>query len=318
MPETPPSNLWTRRELAKLGAAALAVGAGCQSASEPQQAAAPAESIEIIDPHVHVWANDPNYPWPEENRNPPSEDFTPEMLLGLMAEHGVSKTVIVHPMHFRWDCRYVGDTLKKYPDKFEGVCRVNPEAPDAADELSKWTEEWGFRGVRLSPAANESGDWINNRELMDPIWKRAQDLKIPMTILTRPSRLPAIAALTERHPDLDVVIDHMADSPPRDLEQRKLLLDLARFPRMYVKISHTWSISETGEYPWRDTWDLVKSVHGAFGPERIMWGTDWPVSLSKTDYGSTLRLVRDEMDFFNDDDKSWVLGKTIRRLWPFA
>jgi len=318
MQETPPSKPWTRRDVARLGAVALAGVAGCASEPEPQPAAAPAESAEIIDPHVHVWVNDPQYPWPEENRNPPAEDFTPEMLLALMAEHGVSKTVIVHPMHYRWDCRYVGDTLKKYPDKFEGVCRVNPEAPDAADELSKWTEEWGFRGVRLSPGTNASGDWIDNRSLMDPIWKRAQDLKVPMAILTKPPRLPAIAALTERHPDLDVVIDHMADCPPQDMDQRKLLLDLARFPRTYVKISHTWNISETGEYPWRDTWDLVKSVYDSFGPERIMWGTDWPVCLSKTDYGSTLRLVKDEMDFFNDEDKSWILGKTVRRLWPFA
>jgi predicted TIM-barrel fold metal-dependent hydrolase len=87
---------------------------------------------------------------------------------------------------------------------------------------------------------------------------------------------------------------------------------------MFVKISHTWSISEQGEYPWRDTWDLVKSVYNAFGPERIMWGTDWPVSLSKTDYGSTLRVVTDEMDFFSDADKSWILSRSIERLWPFS
>jgi predicted TIM-barrel fold metal-dependent hydrolase len=317
MPKT-----WNRRDLAKMGACGLLAAAGCQSGpSASESAAAKPESKaarRVLDPHVHVWVNDPQYPWPAENKNPPKENFTPEMLLALMEQHGVAHTVIVHPMHYRWDCRYVGDTLKKYPGKFRGVCRVNPEAPDAADELSKWTEQWGFRGVRLSPGTNESGNWIDNRSLMDPIWKRAEDLKVPMCILTRAPRLPAIAALTERHPALDVVIDHMADCPPKDLEQRKLLLDLARFPRTYVKISHTWSISEEGQYPWRDTWDLVKSVYDAFGPERIMWGTDWPVSLDKTDYGSTLRVVAQEMDFFNESDKDWILAKTIERLWPFS
>lgn len=307
------STTWSRRDFGKhLGATALMATAGCSSDSST-----PAP-LRIIDPHVHVWVNDPQYPWPAENRNPPKEDYTPEMLLQLMEAHNVAHTVIVHPMHYRWDCRYVGDTLKKYPRKFQGVCRVDPEASDAADELSKWTEEWGFRGVRLSPAANASGDWIDNRSLMDPIWKRAEELKVPMCILTRPSRLPAIASLADRHPNLDIVIDHMADCRLQDLEGRKLLLDLAKFPRMYVKISHTWSISEDGTYPWRDTWDLVKSVHDAFGPQRIMWGTDWPVCLPKTDYGSTLRVVAEAMDFFNEDDKRWVLGKTIERLWPFA
>ena len=309
---------WSRRDLAKLSAAALMAGTGCRSESAASEAVPAPAPPRIIDPHVHVWVNDPQYPWPAENKNPPKDDYTPEMLLALMEQHGVSHTVIVHPMHYRWDCRYVGDTLKKYPDKFRGVCRVNPEAPTAADDLTKWTEEYGFHGVRLSPSENQSGDWIENRSLMDPIWKRAEELEVPMCILTRPSRLPAIAELAERHPELDVVIDHMADCPPKDLEQRKLLLDLARFPRTYVKISHTWSISEEGEYPWRDTWDLVKSVRDAFGPQRIMWGTDWPVSLSKTDYGSTLRVVKDEMDFFSDEEKSRILAKSIERLWPFS
>ncbi len=311
-------NSWSRRDFAKLGAAGLTAAAGCQSAHVEYAAnsSLAAAQPKIIDSHVHVWVNDPRYPWPAENTNPPKEDYTPEMLLALMEQHGVSHTVIVHPMHYRWDCRYVGDTLKKYPGKFRGVCRVNPEAADAAEELTKWTQEWGFHGVRLSPSTNASGDWIENRSLMDPIWKRAEELRVPMCILTGPSRLPAIAALAERHPDLDVVIDHMADCPPTDLAQRKLLLDLARLPRTHVKISHTWSISEQ-EYPWRDTWDLVQSVHGAFGPERIMWGTDWPVSLTKTDYGSTLRVVAEAMDFFTAEDKSWILSKSVERLWPF-
>jgi predicted TIM-barrel fold metal-dependent hydrolase len=319
------SKAWSRRDFAKLGAAGLTAAAGCQSGQVESATDAQVEpatdssgaGLKIIDPHVHVWVNDPRYPWPAENTNPPKEDYTPEMLLALMEQHGVAHTVIVHPMHYRWDCRFVGDTLKKYPDKFRGVCRVNPEAADAADALTKWTEEWGFHGVRLSPSANASGDWIENAALMDPIWKRAAELRVPMCILTRPARLPAIAALAARYPELDVVIDHMADCPPADLAQRQLLLDLARLPRTHVKISHTWSISEQ-EYPWRDTWDLVKSVHGAFGAERIMWGTDWPVSLSKTDYGSTLRLITDAMDFFSDADKSWILSKSVERLWPFS
>src|SRR5262245_55492384 len=49
----------------------------------------------IIDPHVHVWKNDPRYPWPKELANPPKEDALPSTLLQLMKAHGVEKTVIV-------------------------------------------------------------------------------------------------------------------------------------------------------------------------------------------------------------------------------
>ena len=220
-------------------------------------------------------------------------------------------------MHYRWDCRYVGDVMKKYPKEFQGVCRVNPEATDAADELTKWTEEWGFKGVRLSPSASEAGDWITNTDLMDPIWSKAQALRVPMLLLTKASRLPDAQKYIEKYGDLDVVIDHMADCKPTDSSSElDKLLALAQFPRVYVKISHTWSISSE-PYPHRDTWAQVKTVLDTFGRERTMWGTDWPVSKSKIDYGKTLELVRDEMDFLTGEDKEWLLSKTIERLWPF-
>jgi predicted TIM-barrel fold metal-dependent hydrolase len=274
------------------------------------------ERMRIIDPHVHVWKNDPAFPWAPETTRPPAEDATAEMLLELMAANGVEKTVLVQVIHYRWDNRYTAHALKHYPDKFMGVCRVNPTDPAAPDHLSEWTERHGFHGVRLSPGADAAGDWFRG-PLMDPIFQRAAELKVPMLILTRPSRLPDLAALLERHPDLDVCVDHMADCSPERPEEVQQLLDLARFPRVFVKISHTWSISKQN-YPWADTHAMVQKVYQAFGGPRIMWGTDWPVCLGKATYPRTLSVVRDEMTFFSAEDREWVLGKTALRLWPFA
>jgi L-fuconolactonase len=272
--------------------------------------------MRIIDPHVHVWKNDPLFPWAPETAHPPAEDATAEMLLDLMAQNGVERTVLVQVIHYRWDNRYAAQALRKYPDKFMGVCRVNPQDPAAPDHLSYWTEEHGFHGVRLSPAADASGDWFRG-PLMDPLLRRATRLGVPLLVLTHPSRLPDLAALLERHPDLDVVIDHMADCPPDDPAQVRLLLEMARYPRVRVKISHTWQLSRQ-EYPWRDTHALVRQVHQAFGAKRLMWGTDWPVCLSRTTYPRTLSVVREEMPFFNADELPWVLGQTALTLWPFA
>jgi predicted TIM-barrel fold metal-dependent hydrolase len=270
----------------------------------------------IVDSHVHVWVNDPAFPWPDENPNPPREDRTAEMLLDLMAAHGVEKTVLVHVIHYRWDNRYVARVIQRYPDKFMAVGRVNPEDPAAPDHLSHWTEEHGLHGVRLSPSTDASGDWFAG-PLMDPLFGRAEQLDVPLLLLTRPPRLAQLPPLLERHPDLDVVIDHMANVLPEDEEGRQALIFLARFPRVYVKISHTWAISQQ-EYPWADTHGLVEEVYRAFGARRIMWGTDWPVCLSRASYGQTLSVVRDAMPFLSAEDREWVLGKTVLKLWPFA
>ena len=268
----------------------------------------------LIDPHVHVWTHDPQFPFAKETRNPPAEDATVEMLLDLMKKHNVERTVIIQVIHYRWDNSYVAAVLKKHRNTFHGVARVDPENPANPDHLSKLTEE-GFRGVRLSPAGNASGDWFKG-PLMPPLWKRCEQLKVPMTVLAPISRMPDVAALGDKHPDLTLVIDHMADCPidqPAELEK---LIALRRYPKLFVKISHTWSLSKQ-PFPFKDTWAQVKKLYDAFGPQRLMWATDWPIVNSKANYTQALAVVKDEMDFLNAEDKSWILSKTIERVWPF-
>jgi predicted TIM-barrel fold metal-dependent hydrolase len=227
----------------------------------------------------------------------------------------VARTVIVQVIHYRWDNSYLADVLRRYPHEFQGVARVNPESPAAPDDLSHLVEQ-GFKGVRISPGAEASGDWIEG-PLMPKLWSRCEALKVPLLVLTAASRLPAVARLIDKHPQLTVVIDHMADCPIDRPDLLASLLALQRYPNVFVKISHTWSLSHQ-PYPYRDTWAQVKKVYDAFGPQRLMWGTDWPLVEGHCGYSKALAVVRDEMDFLNDADREWILSKTVERVWKFA
>ena len=268
----------------------------------------------IVDPHVHVWKHDPAFPFAEGARVP-ERDAAPETLLELMKAHGVARTVIVQVIHHKYDNRYLASVLKRFPGVFQGVCRVDPLDPAAPDHLSLLTAQ-GFRGVRLSPAGNAGGDWFRG-PLMAPLWKRCQELKVPMTVLAPIARMPEVAVLLDKLPDLTVVIDHMADCPidrPAELEK---LIALRRYPNVFVKISHTWSISRQ-PYPWLDAQEYVKRLHAAFGPERLMWATDWPIVENVSTYARALSVVRDEMKFLSAGDRNWMMNKTIERVWPFG
>jgi L-fuconolactonase len=268
----------------------------------------------MIDPHVHVWKHDPKYPF-AEGAKLPERDAAPETLLDLMNANGVAKTVIIQVIHYKYDNRYLADVLKQYPGKFRGVCRVDPLDPAAPDHLSKLTEQ-GFRGVRLSPAGNASGDWFHG-PLMPPLWKRCADLKVPMTVLAPITRMPEVGLLLERTPELTVVIDHMADCPIDQPQELEKLIALQRYPNLFVKISHTWSISRE-DYPWKDAQEYVQRLHHAFGPRRLMWATDWPIIEPRSTYARALSVVREEMHFLNAEDLEWMLSKTVERVWPFA
>ena len=112
---------------------------------------------------------------------------------------------------------------------------------------------------------------------MPPLWKRCEELQVPMTILAPITRMPDIGRLIDRYPDLTLVIDHMADCPIGDQESLAKLLDLKKYQRVYVKLSHLWTLSKE-EYPYRDTHEQVRKIYDAFGPRRLMWVTDWPLA----------------------------------------
>jgi predicted TIM-barrel fold metal-dependent hydrolase len=268
----------------------------------------------MIDAHVHVFRHDPAFPY-AAGANPPAEDAPPETLLELMRSNGVARTVIIQVSHYKWDNRYLASVLKRYPSLFQGVCRVNPEDPAAPDHLSALTEE-GFRGLRLSLMADTTGDWIRG-PLMLPLWRRCNQLKVPMTILTPASRLPDLAPLIEANPDLPVVIDHMADCPLDRPDLLQLLLDLARYPRVFVKISDLWVLSKQ-PYPFADAQGQVKRLLERFGAKRLMWATNWPVSLKQLPYERIVALYRDRFNFLSEEEHAEILSGTVQRVWPFG
>jgi predicted TIM-barrel fold metal-dependent hydrolase len=273
------------------------------------------QTMRILDPHVHVFRHDPQFPF-AAGRTVPPEDRTPEDLIALMKANGVERTVIIQVIHYLYDNSYLASVLKQFPQYFLGVCRVNPADAAAPDHLSKLVEQHRFQGVRISPNGTPPGEWLTDMTLMRPLWKRCQDLKIPMTVLSPIARIPDVQKIVELFPDLTVVIDHMADCPVDKPAELDKLIALARYPKVFVKISHTWQLSKQ-KYPWLDAQEHVKRLHAAFGPQRLMWGTDWPVCLPHATYAQTLSVVRDDMKFLNAADKEWMLAKTIERVWRF-
>jgi predicted TIM-barrel fold metal-dependent hydrolase len=297
--------MWTRRHFVAISAAAaLATRTFAQT-----------QPIPFIDSHVHVWKTDPAFPF-ATGAHPSPSDASVETLLDLMQANQVSRTVIIQVIHYKWDNSYLASVLKRYPHEFHGVCRVNPEDPAAPDQLSRLTEVQGFRGVRLSPAAGPAGNWITG-PLMPPLWRRCAQLKVPMTLLIPVTRLPEVHPLIEANPDLQVVVDHMADSPLDHPEQLDLLLALSHYPKVFVKISHGWSLSAQ-PYPYLDSIAQIQRLYNVFGAKRLMAGTDWPISLPKQSYAQTVAFYRDHLSFLPPQDHAQILSRTVQDVWPFG
>lgn len=138
-----------------------------------------------------------------------------------------------------------------------------------------------------------------------------------MTVLAPVTRMPDLASLIEANPELDVVIDHMADCPLHRPDELRLLLDLARYPRVFVKISDMWVLSQQ-PYPYADAQEQVKRLLAQFGAQRLMWDTNWPVSLKQLPYARIVALYRDHFDFVSPEEHREILSGTVQRVWPFG
>lgn len=289
-----------------------------QMLGAPLLAASPGASPAVLDSHVHVWTRDPRFPFSKASTTPPPDrDATPETLLALMKAHGVKKSVLVQVSHHGWDHSYLSDVLRRYPDAFIGMARVNPEDPAAPDQLAALVRDHAFRGLRLNVQPDKAYDWIKG-PLMPALWRRCEELKIPLGLQTKGPRLPDLLPLIERFPGLTLIVDHMADIALDDEPGFERLLSLARMPRVYVKISHTWLVSKQ-PFPYVDSLARVKRVYDRFGPKRLLYASDWPGVDKFCGYGGAIGLVRDEMKFLNADDRAWIFARTANKIWrPFS
>ncbi len=270
----------------------------------------------IIDPHLHVWSDDEvAYPFGQSRPNQPG---SAELLLKTMAQAGVEKAVIVQPIHYLFDNRYVADCLKKYPKRFAAQALVDPTKPEAPDELDKLVTEQGFGGMRihLSRYGDPSRLAAKNQ---DVLWARAQNLNACFNLFGKPEDHAPVEPIIARFPNVNVVVDHIACIPANEPDPKPLLTNLlnwARYPNVHVKISNVAARSQQA-YPHRDVFDMIKRIYDAYGPQRLMWGTDFPHVLLGTGYIESLDLIRKEL-FFTPEDLEWILCKTILKLWSFA
>lgn len=272
----------------------------------------------IIDSHLHVWSDDfVRYPFYEGRTADAGAPV--ELLNETMADAGVDKAVIVQPRGYLYDNRYVADCLRRFPGKFAAIGLVNRKAPDAADQLERLVKEEGFGGLRIHLSMPEdAAEWAASDQ--DATWQRAEDLGVGFIVFGPAARLPAVEPIIRRFPNVNVVLDHIGGAPTDEESPYPLLsnvLRLADCPKVYVKFTPQGHKSNY-PYPREDTFPTFRRIYDAFGPERLMWGTDFPGVLNSCGYVPALELFRIHMDFLTGADKEWLFSKTAMKVWKFG
>ena len=291
-------------------------------------AAATAARTPVIDTHVHVWSSDTaRFPFAhptDRNFKPPAIAGTVAMLLEEMDRHAIDFAVLVQIISYGWDNRYLADVLQRHPRRFRAQGLIDPTEPDVAAKLEFWMREHRFSGMRLSPIYYKGReDWMTS-EAHHKLWKKAAELGAIFNFFIAAPQLVRLDTMIATHPDVKVVIDHLARvdlaGPDAEMEIAQLAR-LARHRNVWVKVSELSLLSPSKQAPYADTFPFLKRVCEAFGPDRLIWGTGFPgatrAQAGRPPLAQELALIREQIPFFTASDREKILGGNAARLWGF-
>jgi predicted TIM-barrel fold metal-dependent hydrolase len=136
-------------------------------------------------------------------------------------------------------------------------------------------------------------------------------------------RLEQAAQLARRHPNTQLVIDHLGlpqpQEPPAPAEpfaDLPKLLALAAYANVAVKISGACTLSHE-PFPYKDIWDPLWRIFDAFGLERCLWGTDWTRAVKVLTYREGVEAFR-VTDRLSDSDRAALMGETLRQVYRWS
>jgi L-fuconolactonase len=248
-----------------------------------------------------------------------------EVLLFQMNSNGVDKTTLVAiagQTDEKYN-RYVIECARRFPGRFSPVVLVDTERTDAPKTLKHWAKE-GAEGVRLKVNTRSPGK--------DPlaIWKACAELGLSVSCNGRTKEEFADAEfrkLIKALPTLTFILEHLGkakldEAAPYPIYKKTLTL--AKFPNVYIKVGGLGEICNR-PFPFHDPFYAVEGVppfvemaYEAFGPARMMWGSNYPPSSHVEGYRNTLHYLDGHLDnFCSKEDKQWILGKTALTLFKF-
>ena len=281
--------------------------------------AADAEPEGAIDAHVHVWTPDvARYPlasgFTVDKIQPPS--FTPEELLAQARPAGVSRIVLIQMSFYRFDNRYMLETIARFPGVFRGVAIVDDKSDRPQDAMRELAKQ-GVRGFRITPGSQPLDAWLGSPG-MDAMWKCAADDGLSICPLVNPHVLPALERKIAANPKTRVVLDHFARvGISGEIVESELdaLCALAKFPQVHVKVSAFYALGRKAA-PYSDLGPMIRRVLDAFGRERLMWASDSPFQVqSPHTYIDSIELIRSRLDFLTAEDRAWLLRRTAEKVF---
>ncbi len=269
-----------------------------------------------LDSHVHFWQYHPaEYAWIDETMAALRRDFMPDDALGVMQSAGMDACVAVQVRQTVDETRWMLQLADRYPFIAGVVGWLDLRSADLDARLESLVHP-KLVGVRHIVQA-EADDF-----LLDEPFRRGVECVarhgLAYDILIYARQMPAAISFARALPDVRLVLDHLGkpdirhggfDSWRRDLDR------LAALPNVCAKLSGLVTEADWDRWTAEDLRRYVNAALDAFGADRLMIGSDWPVCTVAAEYDQVIEIVHGAIDERSLSEQDSIFGGTARRFW---
>jgi L-fuconolactonase len=271
-----------------------------------------------IDSHQHFWHYTPKeYGWIGPEMATLRKDRLPGDLAPLLETADLDGTIAVQARQTLEETQWLLELADQQPFIHGVVGWVDLCSPDLRGQLERFSAHPGFRGVRHVVQDEPDDEFMLRQDFVRGVGElRAFDLTYDILIF--PRHLPVACKLVEKLPEQRFVLDHIAKpsiksgvTPHWNANIRRL----GALPNAFCKVSGL--VTEADWHRWRpaDFGPYLEVVFEAFGPERIMFGSDWPVCTVAATYAEVVGIVKDHTDQLSSEEQAQVWGGSARRFY---
>jgi len=271
-----------------------------------------------IDSHQHFWHYRPEtHGWIDERMQVLKQDFLPADLEPLLRAEGLSGSVAVQAAQSLDDTRFLLDLAERHSMVRAVVGYVDLLAPDLEGQLESLSSRKRLRGIRHIAQDEPDDGWLARGDVIRAIATLGR-FGLTYDILVFARQLPAAVTLARALPEQPFVVDHIAKpeiAAGRLDPWRAEIRRLAELPHVCCKLSGLVTEARWDAWQPADLRPYLDVVLEAFGPNRLMYGSDWPVCLLAGTYAEVIGLVRGAIAALSRDEQDAIMGGNAARFY---
>ena len=271
-----------------------------------------------IDAHQHFWIyNRHEYGWIDDSMAALRRDFLPQDLAPELAANGFDGSVLVQTRQTLEETRWLLDLADQNSSILGVVGWADLRSPQIRSQLKDLMQHPKLVGIRHIVQGEPDDRFLLQTKFLRGI-SALEDFDLAYDILIYTKHLPVAVDFVQRSPRQRFVLDHMAKPPIRSGEISPWadgIRRLAEFPNVFCKVSGLVTEADWKNWKPEQITPYLDVAFDAFGPDRLMIGSDWPVCLCAATYTQVMQLVKNYIRQFSPESQAAVLGGNAARFW---